>query len=304
MKSFTDIDDLKKTIPAKVINQLKALLKDSGLPDNENSLIKIIESWLLKQAMFNKIIEHGEFKVTDKFNKDFNGGCIAVTLSGSILSIGPKSNEKRKAVYTSIDFRKDVPKILEEDNAVLAEDIVIGKPARFTTGKLKSTSEIYNLCLPEIEGREEEEVNKIIEINKLLLNNFLQVDNYTFKSNYFDNELAYKNELFNKWIIINWFIIGGFEKHIFIARVKILWLELFSRLYKEILKDKKFSENPEKYFLDFTNLYFTKYIDDYKWYESEKKNFDIGLFKALEEIPAHKNYWDCMDKYLNEIKRD
>jgi hypothetical protein len=27
-----------------------------------------------------------------------------------------------------------------------------------------------------------------------------------------------------------------------------------------------------------------------KWYESEKKNFDIGLMKALEELPEYQPY--------------
>jgi hypothetical protein len=302
MKSFTNMEDLKKTMPQNVITQLKALLQNSKLPDNENYLSKIIESWLLKQALFNKITEHGDFKKTEHFKKDAKGGCIAVTLSGSILSIGPKIGNFRKVIYTSIDLRNDVPKIIEEENAVLANDIVTGKIVTFSSGEIKSTSEIYNLSLPKTEGEEEEEVNKIIEINKLLLKNFLQVDKYTFKANYFDNDLSVKNDLFKRWIIIDWFIIGGFDKHIFMARIKILWLELFSRLFQEIIKNKPMLEKMEEIFIEFTNIRFARFIDDYKWYESERKNFDIGLLKALEEIPSYKAYWDYLDKYLNEIK--
>ena len=300
MNHFTNMDDLKKTIPQNVITQLEALLLNSNLPENENQLSKITESWLLKQALFNKITEHGNFEKTDFFKKDARGGCIAITLSGSILSIGPNVGGFRKVIYTSIDTRKDVPKIIEEDKALLANDIEIGKIATFSSGEIKSTSEIYNLSLPKTEGEEEEEINKIIEINKLLLKNF-QVDKYTFKANYYDNDLSAKNDLFKKWIIIDWFLIGGFEKHIFMARIKILWLELFSRLFQEMAKNKKAMGKMEEIFIEFTNIRFAKFIDDYKWYESEKKNFDIGLLKALEEIPAYKNYWDYLDKYVNEI---
>ncbi|MBN2546776.1 MAG: hypothetical protein JXB50_13330 [Spirochaetes bacterium] len=303
MKSFTNMDELKKTIPDDVFNQLKGLLKNSKLEENEHNLYKIIESWLLKQALFNKITEHNDFKKTERFKKEDYSGCIAITLSGSILSIGPKIENKRKVIYTSIDIRKDVPKIVEEENAVLSTDIVIGEPANFSAGRIITTSEIYSVCLPNEDQIEEATVNKIIEINKLLLENFLQVDNFTFKANYYDNMLANKNDLFKQWLIIDWFIIGGFEKHIFKARAKLLWLELFSKLYQEILKNKKLENDLEDLFIEFTNVRFAWFIDDYKWYESEKKNFDIGLMKALEQLPLLKNYWDYLDKYLNEISK-
>lgn len=303
MKSFIDIEELNKNIPQNVSNQLKALLKKSELQDNENSFCKITESWLLKQAMFNKIIEHGDFKKTSTFNKKSGFGCIAVTISGSILSIGPLINEKRKVIYTSIDFRNDVPKILEEENAKLQDDIIVGKIASFSEGMIKSTSEIYSLCVPKTEDKEEEEINKIIVTNKLILDNFLQLNETTFKANYYDNDLYIKNDLFKKWIILKWFIIGGFDKHVFTARCKILWLELFSKFHKELIKNKKLEKKADEIFLEFTNVKFAKFIDDYKWYKSEKINYDLGLLKALEEIPGYKNYWDFTDQSLKEINK-
>jgi hypothetical protein len=80
------------------------------------------------------------------------------------------------------------------------------------------------------------------------------------------------------------------EKHIFMARAKLLWLELFSGVYKALSKKIKGAQQRDAAFLDFTNARFAQFIDEYKWYESEKKNFDIGLMKALEELPEYKPY--------------
>src|SRR4030042_1292700 len=118
MKSFYDHDELMKNISKKTLEQLKMILKDSTLPDNENSLKKIIEAWLIKRALFNKIIEHGNFKIVKNHKKDNKNACIAITLSGSIIAIGPILNGYRKIIYTSLDMRKDVPKVVTSDKAV------------------------------------------------------------------------------------------------------------------------------------------------------------------------------------------
>lgn len=303
MKSFYDHDEFLKNISKKTLGQLKMILKDSTLPDNENSLKKIIEAWLIKRALFNKIIEHGDFKVVKNHKKENKNACIAITLSGSLIAIGPIVNGYRKIIYTSLDMRKDVPKVVTSEKAVISEDIDVEKALRFTEGPIERTSEIIDIGVAAMEEDPDKQINKIIEINKLLLDNFIQINQDTFKSNYYDNELNIRNDLFKKWIIIDWFVIGGMERQLFLARAKILWLELFTKLYKELFNNKNLINNKDDFFLEFTNDRFTKYIDDYKWFESERKNFDIGLVKALEEIPGYKNYWDYLNNYIIELEK-
>jgi hypothetical protein len=80
-----------------------------------------------------------------------------------------------------------------------------------------------------------------------------------------------------------------------------LWLELFTKVYKALSKKTKNSEQRDNDFLEFTNNKFAKFVDDYKWYESEKKNFDIGLMKALEELPEYQAYTEFADKYSTTL---
>jgi len=304
MKSFYDHDDLLKNISKKGLAHLKGILKDSTLPDNENSLKKIIEAWLIKRAFFSKIIEHGNFKIVKRYNKENKNACIAITLSGSLLAIGPVIDEYRKIIYTSLNMRTDVPKAMVTEKAVFNEDIEIDKVLNFKEGPIKKTSEIIDIGVASDQESPDKQVKKIIEINKLLMDNFIQINQNTFKSNYYDNELYIRNDLFKKWVVIKWFEIGGFEKHLFLARIKILWLELFTKLYKELCNNKNISKDKDTVFIDFINNKFTKYIDDYKWYESEKNNFDIGIIKALEEVPTHTNYWDYLNDFINELEKN
>jgi hypothetical protein len=301
MRTFYDHDDLLKNISGKTLAQLKGILKESALPQNENSLKRIIESWLIKRAMFNKIIEHGNFRPVKKYYKDNKNACIAITLSGSILAIGPIIQGFRKITYISLNMRTDVPNVINTENSVISEDIEVDKILNFTQGPIKKTSEIVDIGVAQDEDDPEKQVKKIIEINKLLLDNFIQINQSTFKSNYFDNELNGRNDLFKKWIIIEWFVLGGMDRHVFLARAKILWIELFTKLYKELSSSKKLSVNKDNFMIEFSNIKFAKFIDDYKWYESEKKNFDIGLMKALEEIPGYMNYWDYQNNYISEL---
>jgi hypothetical protein len=197
-------------------------------------------------------------------------------------------------------MRNDVPKILTTENAVISENIEIDRALSFKEGPIKQTSEIIGIGIASDNDDPERQIKKIIEINKLLMDNFIQINRNTFKSNYFDSELNSRNDLFKRWIIIEWFLIGGIDRQIFLARAKLLWLELFTKLYQELSNEKYLADDRDDIFLEFTNDRFAKFIDDYKWYESEKKDFDIGLMKALEEVPGHMNYWDYQNDYVKE----
>jgi hypothetical protein len=302
MKTFYDHDDLMKTISGKVLHQLEAILKDSALPQNENSLKKIIESWLMKRGLFNKIVEHGNFTLVKRFSGNNKNACIAITLSGSILAIGPIIKNTRKITYISLNMRNDVPKTVTTEDAVISEDIEVDKALTFKEGLIKQTSEIIAIGVASDNEDPDRQIKRIIEINKLLMDNFIQINQNTFKSNYFDSELNLRNDLFRQWIIIKWFLIGGIEMQVFFARAKLLWLELFTKLYQELLNNKNIAQNKDELFLEFTNIRFAKFIDDYKWYESEKKDFDIGLLHALEEIPGYMNYWENLKSYTNEVE--
>jgi hypothetical protein len=282
--------DLKKDIPVNVLDHLEGLIEETGLPENDESRKTLADAWLTKRALFNRITEHENFKPAESMKKNSKGGCIAITYSGSIITIGPLVGSKREVKYTSIAMRTDVPETVTENNAVIASDIICGKNIIFKEGSIKKTSPIMDLALSLEAESEKKQLESRKKAGKRLKDDFIKVNKQVLKKDVKKDILKNRNDLFNKWIILEWFVAGGLEKHIFKARAKILWLELFTEAYEAVNKKKKTKEEKDTEFLDFTNRQFAKFIDDYKWYESEKKNFDIGLMKALEELPVYDGF--------------
>ena len=299
MESFTNYKDLKKHIPQNVTKHLTGLIKESKLPDNEQTMKKLNEAWLLKRALFYKMVEHENFKKAQNMHKNNKNGCMAITMSGSIIAVGPLVNNKRDIEYTSIGMRIDVPESLHVKAGQLAQDIICQKSIIFKQGPLEKTSPIMDLAISMENVSEQDQLVSLKKVNKKLQDNFIKVNKDTLKQESKNDIIKNRNDLFLKWIIIQWFILGGIEKHIFMARAKILWLELFTKVHKALSKKVKNNRQRDNDFLDFTNNKFAKFVDDYKWYESEKKNFDIGLMKALEELPEYQVYLDFVDNFSN-----
>jgi hypothetical protein len=297
MESFTNYEDLKKHIPQKVSAHLKGLIKESKLPDSEQTMKNLSEAWLLKKALFYKMVEHENFKKVGRMSKDSKSGCIAITMSGSIIAVGPLVNNKRDIKYTSIGMRQDVPETLHVKAGRLAQDIVCDKSILFEKGPLEKTSPIMDLAVALENVTEQEQLKAIKKVDKKLQTDFIRINKEALQKESTQDVIIKRNDLFQKWIIIQWFLLGGMEKHIFMARAKILWLELFTGVYKALTKKIKNPEQRDNVFLDFTNKKFAKFVDDYKWYESEKKNFDIGLMKALEELPDYQAYLEFADNF-------
>jgi len=297
-----DYENLKKDIPKNVIKHLEGLIVETGLPQNDESMKTLIDAWLTKRALFNKMTEHDNFKRVETMKKDNKNGCIAITYSGSIIAIGPLVDKKREVNYTSIAMRADVPQSMSALDGILADDITCNKNIVFKEGSIKKTSPIMDLAISLEKESEKKQLESIKKANQKLKNGFVKVNKEALKKDTKKDILKNRNDLFKKWIIIKWFMAGGLEKHIFLARAKLLWLELFTGVYESISKKKNTKTEKDVVFLEFTNEKFAKFVDDYKWYESEKKDFDIGLMKALEELPEYHEYSSFVETSVEKFK--
>jgi hypothetical protein len=297
MKSFIDHDDARKQIPQSIQDHLFGLIGHSHLPATEETRNKLIETWLLKKAAFQKLADHGRFSQAKVLRKDDKQGCLALTMSGSLVVVGPLIGGKREITYTSLGLRTDVPESLSLIDARLADDVECGKPIYFTDSRLEKTSAVTDLAVTDT-GEHDSAVS-LSQADEKLKANFIRFNRQVLEPPGAEL-LRNRNDLFSQWIIITWFLLGGLEKHVFLARAKILWLELFTRVY-EALSRTHTGEERDAIFLDFTNGKFAKFCDDYKWYESEHKNFDIGLMKALEELPEYQGWIDFMDGFCNRL---
>lgn len=289
------------SLPIEVVYHLKNLIKNTGLPDDPKSFNRFMESWLIKRVQFDKIVEQGNYRKEKIFNTDDKNSCIAMTLSGSLVTLGPLTNGTRTATYTSIGMRTDVPMVKIKDKSVLGENIEINKAIVFEEGPVKSTSTIIDMAVMPLNPNNKNQAKELSDSNNLLIKKFLSINRDFLSDKHKESDLINRNDLFDKWIILTWFRIGGMDEFIFYARAKLLWLELFLKFYDH-LSSKGFSpEKRDELFLELTNVTFGHYIDVYKWLESEKKDFDIGLLSALEDIPELESYIQFGKDFYNKF---
>jgi hypothetical protein len=172
---------------------------------------------------------------------------------------------------------------------------------RLRGGKFEKTSAVTDIAVrPEFEHRDAQTAS-LRRADDRLKSDFVRFNRQTLEAEAADDVLRRRDDLFNKWIIIQWFLYGGLEKHVFMARAKILWLELFTGVYDALGRKYGVPAERDEHFLDFTNNLFAKFCDDYKWYESERKNFDIGLMKALEELPEYVHYVEYVNGFCRGL---
>jgi hypothetical protein len=301
MKKSYSSEDIVKHLPLPVKRHLTRMAEQVTKLEPEEAFARLVNAWIVKRAMFDRIVEHGNFKKSNHYKKDSRVGCIAMTISGSIVTLGPLEEAGRRVSYTSLGLRVDVPDVKIDNDGELKKDIVLDSGIEFNRGPVQTTSIIIDVAVIDTEKSVDEQKAEINVANEMLFQNFTEVNRTIMEKECGDTDLKCRDDLFEQWVILDWFSIGGLDEHIFMARARILWLELFTELYEYLSVSKSLREDRDQVFLEFSNQRFASYIDDYKWYESEKKDFDIGLMKALEEIPGYASFWDYVDNYISEI---
>lgn len=163
-------------IPENIQEHIKMITKSSGLPDTEESVEKIAESWLEKRNSFESKMEEMNMEEIEILEKDDERAAIAMTFSGSLVTIGSLGEAGRRIEYASIGLRQDVPELLTKDDCGLAGDVVVEKEIEFENGPIKKTSAIYKVivCKEELEAEEQDE--QIKKASTLIIEDFVQVN--------------------------------------------------------------------------------------------------------------------------------
>jgi hypothetical protein len=287
-------------LPGTLASYLNDLMTEEGFTREDKRRV-FVKNWIKKRALFDKIVEHNGFVLADKVGQGSKNGIIIITYSGSLLTIsGEKPDKTRDLLYESIKLRRGNYPKTEETSITIDFPVELNKPVIVNGGKLVKTSPVFSMALDKESGGTHDTAKRFQLIGEKISNAFKSINNAIFSKS--DNTiLENRDDLFNKWIILSWFRIGGFKEEIFIARANILWIELFDRVYRELVTNIKQKDKQDEAFLDMSNQRFTRYCDVYKWLESEKKDFDIGLMKALEEIPLRDDYHTFVAKELEQL---
>jgi hypothetical protein len=299
------MDDILSKMPAALSKHIESLMSLGGFEGDPATKKKFVRYWLRKKAFFDKIIEHQGFKLVERIEPGFREGIIILTYSGSLLTLSPETADgKRELVYNSIELRKDVVPKTEDKAAEIVFPIVLHKSLEARAGKIRKTSPVLSIAIEADPGTGKDGIGKKIRIiGERISRALLLVNKELFSKHTVESEIENRDDLFEKWIILTWFRIGGWEEAVFYERARMLWLELFTKSFNQLEKNIKDKPLLEERFLGLANDYFTKFVDDYKWFESEKKNFDIGLMKALEEIPGRPDYESFLKEKVASLSK-
>jgi nucleoid DNA-binding protein len=164
------------SLPESIKDHLKSITKTSGLPDNQESLLKIFDNWYEKKTMFEDQIKALDMMETDSFIKDDKKAALMLTYSGSLISLGTLHNGSRWVEYSSIKLRSDVPDIVIDENAVIAGDAGVDRMLEFKEGRIKSTSQLFKIAVCRDDVSLDEQDKRIREATIFLTNGFMKIN--------------------------------------------------------------------------------------------------------------------------------
>ncbi|MBN1496523.1 MAG: hypothetical protein JXA07_07125 [Spirochaetes bacterium] len=171
-------------IPQSIQGHIKDILKTSGLPDTEESLDAMSEAWLKKKEAFETEIGELDMEEVDTLARDDTHGALVLTYSGSLVNIGPLSENGRKVEYVSIGLRQDVPESATEDNASLAGDVYKDEEIEFDMGPVQVTSAAYKIALCKNPKNAKQETRSLSKATMILSNKFSDINKTVIGSEY------------------------------------------------------------------------------------------------------------------------
>jgi hypothetical protein len=170
---------LSVELPENIKRHLKDVIKTFGLESDEETMDRLIAGWLDKEEAFKEQMFNLGMEEIGLFENSDERGLLALTYSGSLISIGPLVDGDRKVEYTSIGFRQDVPETLTKEGSSLAGDVVIDKSIVFNGGPIKQTSPIYKIvvCPDSLTAEEQEDI--IDQATTMIIDSFADINQDT-----------------------------------------------------------------------------------------------------------------------------
>jgi hypothetical protein len=164
-------------VPVEIQDHIREITRTSGLPDTEDSVELIAEGWLEKKSTFEKQVVDMGMEEIGSLPKGDARGCLAMTLSGSLLNIGPlREGEGRTVQYASIGLRQDVPGTADKEGSELSSDVLVGEPATFSPGPIKSSSPVYKIAAANEDLTAEEQEEQISKATQILTRAFVEIN--------------------------------------------------------------------------------------------------------------------------------
>lgn len=165
-----------QAVAEQVRDHLQSLVKTAGLEEGDESLEILAEGWLEKQSAFHEQTKANEMEETDVLELEDGRGALVMTYSGSLLTIGPETDEGRTVEYASIGLRHDVPEFVRKEGSVLAGDVTKDAPVEFETGPIQKSSAVYAIAVAKEDLNSEDEEELLGQVTMMVAADFAEVN--------------------------------------------------------------------------------------------------------------------------------
>ncbi len=166
-------------VPEPVRGHLRALIAPAGLADNPEAQALLERGWVEKYDAFLRHTAEHDMVAAEWFDAQNPGGALAMTYSGSVVSVGPIIDRERGVAYASIGIRKDVPQLSVSQGCALEADLKLGEPARFSSGSIERTSPLFAIAIFQTVLEAHAENAALVEVTEMLTERFIQINRET-----------------------------------------------------------------------------------------------------------------------------
>jgi nucleoid DNA-binding protein len=163
-------------LPAEIRKQIDSLAEDPGMKRLPDIRERLAANWEGKYELFESQVRLLEMAELPGLEAGDPRGFLAITYSGSILSVGPLAPLGRWIEYVPIQLRRDVPDIVSGEAAQIDGAVARDSSLLFLKGPLKSTSSVYRIaaCAEGIEPEEQD--RRIREAAIFLTHGFMKMN--------------------------------------------------------------------------------------------------------------------------------
>lgn len=171
-------------LPEEIRGQIDALSEGPDVPRLPDIKEKLAANWQGKFELFESQTKLLGMEMIEELEEGDGRGFMAMTYSGSILSVGPAQEEEssrglpgsRWVEYVPIKLRQDVPEIASGYGAMIVGQAVRASSLRFDGGPVKSTSAVYRIaaCSPDVPPEEQDK--RIREAAIFLTHGFIKMN--------------------------------------------------------------------------------------------------------------------------------
>ncbi|MEM5948055.1 HU family DNA-binding protein [Spirochaetia bacterium 38H-sp] len=163
-------------LPQEIQKQIEMLLSEEGQNLSEEKKELYAELWHSKYKLFVSQIQGLGMENLSWLARDDKRAALLLTFSGSLIGLGPLTEQGRSFNYYSVKFRTDVPASVSAASVQLADDIKEGHIASFENAPIRQSSAIYKIAVFKDDISTDDQILRLREAITYLTNGFVKIN--------------------------------------------------------------------------------------------------------------------------------